>query len=335
MKKEKIVFGVLLMNIVFLSGCSQKHILVQSIAPAPLEKAMEYQRLSIIPMQKDTFGITSYLQERLVDKKFHENPVFEIVLYEPILALRPEEKQTGKASSMKNVEAFLTLEADAPTVYDTPYFIERIHCVDAKCKNFYTYLLPCVERDYTVATTFKMIDAKNATLVLSKNLLENRHYRTCYDASYSPLPRTDDLLKNMQETLVERFIALISPTYYAIYARIAETEPEFELSEDAQTWLKNGMNALKESRMAQAQEYFEKVLSLTEDKSYIATHNLGLVYESKGNFETANALYQRCFSLLKHPTQQLELVQSLNRIQQTLTKENCAKRQMKKSTLLK
>lgn len=71
---------------------------------------------------------------------------------------------------------------------------------------------------------------------------------------------------------------------------------------------------------------------MSHHQSYAATHNLGLIYEAKGDFAMANTLYNKCLTLLKHPLEHLELQQSLNRIEQTLIQEKIVTGQMQKTS---
>ena len=150
-------------------------------------------------------------------------------------------------------------------------------------------------------------------------------------AGYDQLPDTMFHLKIMQERMVNDFIALISPTYYTIKARLAFKEPEIELTNQAEKTLEAGIEALKENHLSLAQKHFESVLNMTNHQSYVATHNLGLVYEAKGDFARANAFYQTCLTLLKSQSLPLELQVSLERIHQSLSQEHHVMEQIQRT----
>lgn len=311
---------ILLLSVFAFTGCSQKYVSVQTIAPAQFDKALHYKRLNIAPTLNDTFQITHFLEEKLFEKSFNHSPLFQLVsIYEK------------QPSTTSKVDAYIVMQIDIPIIYDTPYYVERIKCNDAKCKYPYTIYVPCIERSYSTAIHFQMIDAQNSQLIFSKNFSKSTQDRACQTRGYEYLPDTNPHLRLMQERMVNEFVGLISPTYYKINARLAFKEPEVDLGYEAEKRLEAGIEALKQNNISQAKQNFETVLNMTNHQSYVATHNLGLVYEAKGDFAMANALYKKCTTLLKHPSEHLELEQSLHRIEHTLIQETIATGQMQKA----
>lgn len=312
---------IVFLSVLALAGCSQKYIPVQTIAPAQFDKVLDYKRLSIAPVLNDTYQMTHFLEEKLFEKSFNHTPLFQIVSM--------HEKQPSTASK---VDATIVMQIDLPIIYDTTYYVERIRCNDAKCKYPYTIYMPCIERSYSTAIYFQIIDAHTSQLVFSKSLSKSTQDRACQTGGYEYLPDTNLHLRLMQERMVNEFIAIISPTYYKIDARVAFKEPEIDLGYEAQKRLEAGIEALKKNNLSQAKKDFETVLSMSHHQSYAATHNLGLIYEAKGDFAMANTLYNKCLTLLKHPLEHLELQQSLNRIEQTLIQEKIVTGQMQKTS---
>jgi len=318
MKKEKIVFGVMLVCTFLLSGCAQKHIRVQSIAPAHHEKALQYKRLSVLPISNDVYAQGGMVEEKLLDASFQQKPLFKLITHQDIPALKDISRIK---TPVKEVDALVSIQLDSPVVYDTPFYLERLKCGDSTCKYMYTYYMPCIQRDYTVLVHFRMIDAQSGDLILSKNISQTTQHKACETPGYTTLPNTEWILKGLHEESAKQFVAFMSPTYYAVSARFATEETDIALTAEAKKYLEIGMDALKEQYIDKAQSAFEKVLELSEGKSYVATHNLGLVYEAKGAFTHAYNLFETCTHLVKNPKEHLELQLSLERIRQTLFKE--------------
>lgn len=318
-------FHILIITIVSLTltGCSQKYISVKTVVPAKFDGALHYKHLSILPTQNDTFQTARFLEEKLLEKHFNGTQLFQLVSSRNAL---PSSIKQPHVSS--DIDAYIAIHIDIPVIYDTPYYVERIRCSDSKCKHSYTVYVPCVERSYSTSISFQMIDAKNSNLILSKNFSKSSQDRACHSSGYNQLPNTEFHLKIMQEQIVNDFIAHISPTYYAINARLAFKEPKIELTRESENILESGIEALKNNHLNRAQESFEKVLKITNNQSYVATHNLGLVYEAKGDFNGANAFYQKCITLIKNISEHLELELSLGRIQRSLENEKAAMKQI-------
>ena len=318
-------FHILIMVIVSLTlaGCSQKYISVKTVVPAQFDGALHYKHLSILPTQNDTFQTARFLEEKLLEKHFNGTQLFQLVSSRNVLPLSTKQPHVSS-----DIDAYIAMHIDIPVIYDTPYYVERIKCSDSKCKYSYTVYVPCVERSYSTSISFQMIDAQNSNLILSKNFSKSSQDRACHSSGYNQLPNTEFHLKIMQEQMVNEFIAHISPTYYAINARLAFKEPKIELTNESEKNLEAGIEALKNNNTSLAKGYFEKVLSMTNNQSYVATHNLGLVYEAKGDFNSANAFYQKCATLVQNISEHLELELSLSRIQRSLENEKAAMKQI-------
>lgn len=321
----KYYFHILIMGIVLLilTGCSQKYISVKTVVPAQFDRALHYKHLSILPTQNDTFQTAHFLEEKLLEKYFNGTQLFQLVSSRNALPLSTKQPHVSS-----EIDAYVAMHIDIPVIYDTPYYVERIRCSDSKCKYSYTVYVPCVERSYSTSISFQMIDAKNSNLILSKNFSKSSQDRACHSSGYNQLPNIELHLKIMQQQIVNEFIAHISPTYYAINARLAFKEPKIELTNESEKNLEAGIEALKNNNTSLAKGYFEKVLSMTNNQSYVATHNLGLVYEAKGDFNSANAFYQKCATLVQNISEHLELELSLSRIKRSLENEKIAMKQI-------
>jgi len=212
-----------------LSGCSQKYVSVQTIAPAQFENALQYKSLRIVPSPNDAFHMAHFLEEKLFEKSFNGKQLFQLV------------PASQKQPSSSVVDAYIVMQMDPPIIFDTPYYVERIRCNDSKCKYAYTVYVPCVERHYSTAIHFQMIDAKNSHLIVSKSFSKGTQDRVCYSGGYERLPDTQFHLGIMQERIVNEFVALISPTYHTINARLALKEPEIDLDSTAQKMLEEGI----------------------------------------------------------------------------------------------
>ncbi len=79
--------------------------------------------------------------------------------------------------------------------------------------------------------------------------------------------------------------------------------------------------ALKDNYLDKAQVLYERILNETQNKSYVAMHNLGIVYEKREKPKKAIVFYEKCTYLVNDLSKTPELNKSLNRINNAFQQE--------------
>jgi tetratricopeptide (TPR) repeat protein len=322
--KKIITLAAIAISTMFMTGCAEKHINIAGVRPAAVSEAMSYETLAVIPIKNDTYGLANKLEQLLLDKKYDGDKIFDLASRNEIYQIMKEQsfnnsgavKEGDKINlgEIDGVDAIIFSTINDASVKDSYFYKIRTRCADRECKQLVKVRVNCTKRDYSTSATFKMVDVETSKIIISKTYTEKTARRICEDESYS-FENTATVLGRLQERMALRFVNLISPTEYYVEATIAEDEPNYDLTSDQEDKIEKANIAFENKFYDKAEKLYKEVIKETKGKSYVATYNLGLVYEQKGKSNEALALYKRCIDLVDDLSEVPELQESIHRVE--------------------
>lgn len=337
---KKILFLGLIGAIGFLfTGCGNKQIQINAVAPASVPKALNYKDIAVLPIKRDNVGLTSILEQKLMNKEYKGNKIFHIVSRAEIKDILAEqefsnsgavnEEERIKMGNISGVDALIIGTVNDASESDLHTYKTKVVCSGEKCEKTVRVRISCINRTISLSSTLKMVDAKTGDLIVSKTFPESYIQRVCEDSYYS-FPDTTVTLNRLAELSAERFVSLISPTSYKLTVAVVEEEPKIDLTSEEEKIAERAINRLDKKDYFGAEKLFKQLNSMTSYKSYIASFDLGVIEEAKGNYDKAEAYYRHCEELLSGDlSDNEELFDSLSRIKRLQKQQNLTLSQTK------
>ncbi len=160
-----------------------------------------------------------------------------------------------------------------------------------------------IVRSGTVSATFRLIDAETGRIIASDK--QTRSFRKSSEEFLGTggLPSKEDVLSRLTEQVVDAFARQIAP-YKVREQRVLEYG-KHRLTRKGVQLAKNGL-------WREAVETWQEARQDAPQESAIY-YNLGVASETKGDYEAAEALYQKALELKPNSTRYM---QSLNRVRQ-------------------
>jgi len=314
---------VLSLGLLF-NACGNKQISINAVQPASVPKALNYKKIAVIPFKNDNIGASSLLEQKLMNRTYNGENLFEVVNRSDIKDILTEqsfnnsqivsEKDKIALGNISGVDALIVGSINNASVSDFYTTKTKTVCRGDKCSERVKVKVPCTNRTTTLNMTIKMVDVSTGDLVISKNFFQKNTQRVCQDSYYSFL-NTDTVLYQMSEASINRFINMISPTNYKLSVVVVEDEPLIDLTGKQEDLVERAMNRLDKKDFFGAEKLFKQLNSETDYKSYIASFNLGVIEEAKGNYDNALSYYKHCKILLNdNLSDNPELLDAISRV---------------------
>lgn len=322
----------LLIAILFISGCTSKHLTVKSLQPSLMHDKKIY-KVIIEEFENDRVNQANYIEEKLVNTVIDNKRVFN---------LQP---------TYNNIDAIVTGEVLESSVFYDLYYEEdtdysrcwRYKYKDGKrtneCIEYRERRYPCENRIYKVKTKIEVLN-KNEQTIFSKTYSKSKNKRVCFKNSYYTSflvyrPQNIDrqryeINSNLARNIAKEMVNDISPHYiYENITIIEELDKENSLyEEETKKEFKTIVELLDNGNIDVSQKKLFKLNQELNRKSYEVLYNLALTYEAKDELFNAKTYYIEASNLCEK-LEDLKLIDyAITRTQKNLENKVKAKSQL-------
>ncbi|MCK5110647.1 MAG: hypothetical protein KAQ94_03925 [Arcobacteraceae bacterium] len=309
----KTYFLSLLLVGVFLTGCTQK-VTIQSLAPAKVDRATTTKKIAVMPFDNDKTGLSSKIEVAMTKKIINGKSYFTIISRTNTSKILEEqrlqysglinESTAVELGDLIGVEAMITGNINDASALYTYYREKRSKCIDKKCKETRQYSVHCTKGSYFISAQIKMIDVQKGDIIYANTLNQSSEHRHCSDKS-GGLPSKSQELNILSDYLSESFVSQLSPNIITFNVELLE-DPDIDYTDEQEDLLENGLKYIEIGRYKKAEELFSKLLTSSNDKSYVAAYNLGVIKEIQSKYDHAQQLYLLADSLKLEPLQPID-----------------------------
>ena len=297
----------------FLTGCTQR-VTIQSIAPAKVDRATMTKKIAVISFDNDKTGLSSKIEVAMSNKIINGKPYFTIISRKNTSKILEEqrlqysglvnESTAVELGNLIGVEAMITGNINNASSSYSYFRKKRTKCIDKKCKKTRQYSVRCTKGSYFISAQIKMIDVQKGDIIYADTLSQSSEHHHCSDES-GGLPSKSQELNRLSDYLSESFISELSPNIVTFNVELLE-DPDIDYTDDQEDLLENGLKYIEIGRYKKAEELFSKLLTSSNDKSYVAAYNLGVIKEILSQYDHAQQLYLLADSLKLEPIQPID-----------------------------
>ncbi|WP_418185579.1 hypothetical protein ACNSOS_00905 [Aliarcobacter vitoriensis] len=320
------IFLLSILSIFILGGCSQK-VLITATKPAIVDRASKTKKIAVLKFENDNISMGSKIESALYKVEVDNKPYFTVISKNRDDILNEQKFQYSGLANKKNsveigellgAQALITGKINNADMQKDYYYERRYRCLDAKCIRQQEYLVQCTNARYSLKANISMIDVEKGDVIYTNNYFENTSYRTCLDYG-GGLPSKSAVFESLSDNIVRKFLPNISPTVEKYYIKVFE-DPQIKYTKEQELILENALSYLKHNHLDRAEELFSQLLNSTNDRCYLAAYNLGVIKESKGEYENAKELYNLADKLIDKPDS--TIIESINRINTQISNHN-------------
>ncbi len=324
---------LVLLGLLLATGCSYK-VKVHALQPAKVDRVAKTKTIAVHPFSSDKIGLSSKIEAELSSKRVDGKNYFTIISRNDIERIFREQKlqYSGLLDESTSVQAGNLLGAQAlisgvvsnANTFDSRYTQKRQKCVDKKCTEQREYSVTCLKRTSSVSAQVKIVDIEKGDIIYSDTLNGEKSWERCSDQSHT-LPSSSQGLDFLSSSLASDFAQELSP-YYSTFDVTLLDSPDLEYNDPQEKSLENALVYIERKRYEKAEELLSRLLDETEERSYVAAYNLGVIKEVKGELEEAMQLYALADSLTLEPVEEID--NAILRIKGSITSRKTAREQM-------
>lgn len=330
--KNTVLFAL---TIVLLSACAQK-VKVRSLEPAEIDRAASTKKISVAMFNNDRVGLSSKIELSLASQKIDDKNYFTVVSRRDFEKIIKEQKiqNSGLVETSTVVEAGHIIGAEAiisgnvsnVLLKDSSYSENRTKCADKKCKETIKYSVNCLKREVSLSAELKMVDVEKGDIIYADTLSKSKEWRHCSDDSKT-LPSRAVAAQELASSIANSFTYKMTPHYS--YFKVALLEDgDLDYTDEQEKLLELSLAYIEQGRYDKAERFLVELIDSTDQQSYVAFYNLGVVKEAQGKYNEAKSYYKKADYLMGEPVEEISLA-SL-RIDRLIHKHNKTKEQLQR-----
>lgn len=329
------IIVVLLIGLLFLSGCANK-VKVRALQPAKIDRAAKTKTIAVYKFSRDSVGLSSKIEASLASKRIDGKNYFTMISRDDIERILSEqhlqhsglldESNSVQVGSLVGAQALISGTVSSASSVDSRYKEKRQKCADKSCKEIYEYYVYCTKRSMNLSAQVKMVDIEKGDIIYSDMLNAMQDWHKCSDRS-NTLPSKAQGLEMLSSHLASKFTGQLTP-YYKTFSVVLLEDLDTDSSDAEEKLLENALISMDHNRYDKAEALLSRLLDATQERSYVAAYNLGVLKEIKGELQEAKQLYTLADGLTVEPIEEIDL--AMNRINLSIQNREVVQEQMKR-----
>lgn len=326
-----IVFSFLLS--IFFSGCTQR-VTIKALQPAEIDRAAMTKKVSVAYFENDEFSVSNKIETKLYEKTIDDKQYFTVVSRKDFDKIIAEQKlqssgliEVQKAIEVGNLigaQAIVSGSVSNVSAKDSYYYEKRLRCVDKKCEKMREYLVGCTKRDVHLSAEVRMVDIAQGDVIYAASIPASATWTHCDDDTRF-IPTVDAAGGMLAEQIADYFIFKLTPHYVNMRVDLLD-DPDTKYDDRQKKLLEFALEYIEQNRLDRAEELLTELVDATEQKSYVAFYNLGVVKEAQGVYGEAQNYYKRADAIAIKPVE--EINQAHFRISDLIKKHKKAMEQL-------
>jgi len=296
----------------FLSGCTQ-HVTIKALQPAEIDRAATTKKVSVAYFENDEFDVSSKIETKLYEKTIDDKQYFTVVSRKDFDEIIAEQKlqssgliEVQKAIEVGNLigaQAIVSGSVSNVSARDSYYYEKRLRCVDKRCERMREYLVGCTKRDVQLAAEVRMVDVAQGDVIYAASIPASTIWTHCDDDTHF-IPTVDAAGQMLAERIAEHFIFKLTPHYVNMRVALLD-DPDTKYDAREEKLLELALEFIEQNRLDKAEELLTELVDATEQQSYVAFYNLGVVKEAQGVYGEAQNYYKRADALAIEPVEEI------------------------------
>jgi len=297
---------------IIMSGCAQK-VSIRALEPAEVDRAAMTKKISVAPFKNDRIGLSSKIEVNLARHRLDDKKYFTIVSRSDFDRIIKEQKiqNSGLIEQSTAVEvggligaqAIISGNVGRVTSNDTHFYEGRSRCLDKKCNELVRYRVGCTKRVVGLSAEIRMVDVVRGDIIYADTMSRTRSYKHCKDDSRQ-LPSREIAAQSLATSMADSFTYKLTPHYRSISVTLLE-KPDLDYTKRQEELLEVSLEYIKQGRYDKAQQFLFDLIDSTNEKSYVAFYNLGVIKEAEGNYKEAKEYYKSADNLMVKPVEEI------------------------------
>lgn len=306
------------------------------LEPAEIDRASHTKRIAVSQFKNDREGLSGKIESNIAKQRLDGKYYFTTVSRSDIDKVLKEQKfqysgvledsQAVEVGELIGAQAIISGEVTNASSSDSSSYEERMECADKDCKKLRTYQVYCTTRSISMGASIKMTDVAKGDIIYADSFSPTRRWKHCQDDS-NALPSRAAGLDVLANYIAQEFVYKLTPHYKTVSVELLE-DPDIKYDARQKKTLEVALDYIEAGRMDKAEQLLGTLLESTQEQSYVAAYNLGVVMESQGKLKEAQRLYQMADKLQLEPVEQIN--DAVLRIRETLYKHEKAMSQISK-----
>jgi tetratricopeptide (TPR) repeat protein len=320
---------------IILNGCTKK-ITIKMIEPAEINRATDTKRIIVTKFQNDKVTLDKKIESILSKYKIDGKKFFTIVSRDNTDQIIKEQKFQNSgiidsntivdAGNLLGAEAIISGSVGDATLSDTIFYESRSRCEDKKCKKMIYYQVECMRRVVGLSAEIKMISIEKGDIIHADSMKKDLSYVHCSDDSL-PIPSKITITQNISSYFANKFTYKLTPHYKYLSVELLD-DGDLEYSDFQEKLLNDALVYIEHHRYDKAEKLLITLIDSTNEQSYVAFYNLGLLKEIKSEYLKAKEYYKKADDLTTQPVEAID--KAYIRINSTIKKYKLAQQQIYK-----
>lgn len=329
LRMKGVFFALAAWIVLASSGCS-KNVKIRVLEPAKIDRAAQTKQIAVSGFKDDTVGLAGKIEALLANQTVDGQKYFTTVSRNEMDRILEEQKlqysgvvkdsNMVEAGEILGAQAFISGEVVSASVKDNRHYEKRTKCIDDKCKEIRSYLVSCLSRSIDLSANIKMTDVSKADIIYADAFSKNYQWKHCQD-DRNVLPSKSDGLGKLASEIANEFVYQLTPHYTTMSVSLLD-DPDLDYTSKQENTLDIAIDYIEAGRLDKAEQLLGTLLTSTQNRSYVAAYNLGVVKEAQGELADAKRLYLMADKLQKEPVD--EINQAVVRIDQIMLKREKA-----------
>ena len=320
---------------IFFTGCSTQ-VRIKALKPAEIHRATSTKNIAVVAFEYDRVGLSSKIESNLAGYRIEGKVFFTMVSRSDLNEVLKEQKlqNSGLVDTKDIVEVGKLIGAQAiisgnvgrVSLSDSSYFEGRSRCRDKKCKEMYYYRVRCTSREISLSADIKMVDMTRGDIIYADNMSRSSRFKHCEDDSRS-LPSKQSVAQDLAASIANSFTYKLTPHYRYFSVELLD-DPDLDYTQSQEDLLENALKYMEHKRYDKAESLLTRLVESTDQQSYVAFYNLGVVKETQGDYARAKLYYERADNLTEEPVEAVSI--AYNRINAAIEDSYIASQQMQR-----
>jgi len=323
---------VTISGVILMSGCAQK-VTVKALQPAEVSRAALTKKVAVTSFKNDKPNISGKIEADLAKHRLDGKQYFTIVSREDLNKVLAEQKigtsglidpsTATKVGKLIGAQAIISGKTGNASTADTGFYETRIKCDKSHC---WEVNVECTKRIAGLNAEIRMIDTQKGDIIYADTINRKKSWKHCNDDSVA-LPSKTMAAQELAADIANSFAYKLEPHY--VYYRVTLLEkPDLEYTKRQEKLLESSLAFIKQHRYDRATTLLNKLISSTNEKSYVPMYNLAVITEAQGKYKEAEELYSKADASTVEPVEEINL--AYNHIRKVIAQNKKALNQLKK-----
>jgi hypothetical protein len=309
---RQIIYIFLVSLLLLFTACAQR-VRIDALEPAQVDRISETKKIAVLNFKNDYVGLSRKIEANLAGFRINNKKYFTIVSRNDFNTILKEQRLQNsglvdEASSVKvgeliGAQAIISGDVRRPTKEDNYFYESRVRCANSKCSELTYYNVRCMKRVVGLSAEIRVVDVSKGDIIFADTLSRNAVFKHCSDDG-RVIPSTSMAAQRLANSIANEFTYKLTPHYRSFSVELLD-DPDLDYTSGEKKLLKYALEYIEQGRYDKAEELLERLIDATDQKSYVAFYDLGVVKEAQGKYDDAKEYYDYADHLMVEPVEEI------------------------------